>query len=340
MGSQRKTKEQLRDWLNLVEEETLEPDMPIIDPHHHLWKRNRPYVIDDLWEDTKSGHNIVGTIFVECSAEYRDSGPQSLKPVGETEFVISQAKLSNKKSSRGQPPILGCVSHANLMLGEKVQDVLEEHLSCAPKGFLKGIRHSVAYYPFPPKVGRYTGRLPGLMNRPDFREGFSMLAKFQLSFDAWLVHTQITELTDLARKFPETTIIFDHFGGPLGIGSFSGRHTEIFPLWKKHVTELSKCENVYAKLGGLAMPLNGWGWDLRERPANSDEIVTLHKDYYLTMIDLFGPNRCMFESNFPVDKFSVSYNVLWNALKKIAEPFSIEEKSCLFKETASKVYKI
>jgi predicted TIM-barrel fold metal-dependent hydrolase len=178
------------------------------------------------------------------------------------------------------------------------------------------------------------------MENESFRKGFSKLSQFNLSFDAWLVHTQISELTSLARAFPDTVIIFDHFGGPLGIGSFSGRQKEIYPIWRKDVEELSKCENVYAKLGGLAMPLNGWGWDLREKPATSDEIVNYHKDYYSFIIDSFGPKRCMFESNFPVDKFSVSYNVLWNALKKIAMPFSADEKNQMFLNTAETIYKI
>ena len=340
MGSQQKSKKELRDWLNLVREKTLEPDLKIIDPHHHLWRRNNGYEISDLWDDTDTGHNIIGTIFVECYAEYRSKGPESMKPVGETEFVVQQAKYSRENEKRGRPPILGSVSHANLLLGEKVSEVIEEHIAVSPKNFLKGIRHSVSYYPFPPKVGRYTGRTPGLMENESFRKGFSKLSQFNLSFDAWLVHTQISELTSLARAFPDTVIIFDHFGGPLGIGSFSGRQKEIYPIWRKDVEELSKCENVYAKLGGLAMPLNGWGWDLREKPATSDEIVNYHKDYYLFMIDSFGPERCMFESNFPVDKFSVSYNILWNAFKKIAMPFSTAEKNQMFLHTARTIYKI
>ena len=178
------------------------------------------------------------------------------------------------------------------------------------------------------------------MEYESFRKGFSKLSQFNLSFDAWLVHTQISELTSLARAFPDTVIIFDHFGGPLGIGSFSGRQKEIYPIWRKDVEELSKCENVYAKLGGLAMPLNGWGWDLREKPATSDEIVNYHKDYYLFMIDSFGPERCMFESNFPVDKQSCSYHVLWNAFKKLASDLTVGEQDALFHDTAKKVYRI
>ena len=161
-----------------------------------------------------------------------------------------------------------------------------------------------------------------------------------MSFDAWLLHPQIRELIDLARKFPETTIILDHFGGPLGIGPYKGKQSEIYPQWKKDVADLANCDNVVAKLGGLAMMINGWGWDERELPASSDDIVHAHQDYYLHMIDCFGPQRCMFESNFPVDKVSVSYAVLWNAFKKIGRRFNQDENELLFKGTAKWVYRL
>jgi len=331
----------LNEWLAQVEEEIIDPQRPIIDPHHHLW-RDKPrddYELADLWSDTASGHNIIGTVFVECGADYRTSGPASMRPVGETEYVTAAAEASLRDTAEGRPPILGIVSHADLRLGAAVEEVLAVHRDAA-NGLLRGIRHSPAYYPDPPAVDRYAGRVEHLMMLEDFREGLAQLAPAGLTFDAWLLHPQIQELTDLARAFPGTTIIFDHFGGPLGIGRYAGKQDEIFPQWKRDVAELATCGNVVAKLGGLAMPINGWGWDERDLPASSDEIVVAHQDYYLHTIDCFGPERCMFESNFPVDKLSVSYGVLWNALKKIGSRFSDDEKEMLFHGTAERIYRL
>ena len=259
--------------------------------------------------------------------------------MGETDYVSAAAEFSSTQSADGRPPILGIVSHANLRLGDAVEEVIAAQLD-AGKGRVKGIRHSVAYYPDPPAVDRYAGRIQHLLLDPDFRRGFAKLAPSGMSFDAWLLHPQIRELIDLARKFPETTIIFDHFGGPLGIGPYKGKQSEIYPQWKKDVADLAKCDNVVAKLGGLAMMINGWGWDERELPASSDDIVHAHQDYYLHMIDCFGPRRCMFESNFPVDKQSVSYHVIWNAYKKLVQDFDEQDKHNLFYGTAEKVYKL
>ncbi len=326
-------------WLSQVKEEVIDPDRAIIDPHHHLWRRGDAYELADLWHDTQSGHNVVATVFVECGAEYRREGPKSLRPVGETEYVRDAAQFSQTAAAPGQPPILAIVSHADLQLGAAVVDALQAHKE-AGGGLLRGIRHATAYYPDPPAVDRYAGRVDGLMMQPDFRAGFAQLAPAGLSFDAWLLHPQIKELIDLARQFPETRIVFDHFGGPLGIGPYRGKQAEIFPQWQHDVAELARCENVVAKLGGLAMAINGWGWDTRDTPASSDEIVAAHCDYYLHTIDCFGPERCMFESNFPVDKESVSYGVLWNAFKKIAARYSEDEQHALFYETAARTYRI
>ena len=331
-------------WLNQVTEEIIDPERRIIDPHHHLWRRSQPYELNELWADTGSGHNVVGTVFIECGAEYRKQGPRELRPLGETEYVAGIASQSRQGAGlgsalKGQAPILGMVGHADLRLGAGVVDVIEAQREAAA-GLLRGIRYSTAYYPDPPAVDRYAGRKAGLMLEKEFREGFSHLASQQLSFDAWLLHPQIKELIDLAREFPETTIVFDHFGGPLGIGPYEGKQAEIFPEWKRDVTELAQNPNVVAKLGGLAMSINGWGWDTRDRPASSDEIVAAHRDYYLHTIDCFGPQRCMFESNFPVDKESVSYSVLWNAFKKMAAGFSENEKDDLFIGTAARTYRL
>ncbi|MFK7733983.1 MAG: amidohydrolase [Pseudomonadales bacterium] len=330
---------QHQQWLDQVIEDVIDPERPIIDPHHHLWRRPPVYELDELWADTHSGHNIVGTVFIECGAEYRKEATRAMRPLGETEYVADIAAQARQASTRGQPPILGMVCHADLTLGDSVVDVINAHRELAPD-LLRGVRYSTAYYPDPPAVDRYAGRKEGVMMDKKFREGFSYLAAQDLSFDAWLLHPQIKELIDLAREFPETTIVFDHFGGPLGIGPYENKQAEVFPHWKRDVAELANNPNVVAKLGGLAMAINGWGWDKRDYPASSDDIVAAHRDYYLHTIDCFGPERCMFESNFPVDKESVSYGVLWNAFKKMAVGFSDSEKNDLFFGTANRVYRL
>jgi len=331
----------LNEWHKLVDEEVIDPERPIIDPHHHLWRDKDvgKYELENLWRDTASGHNIIGTVFIECGADYRKDGPEPMRPVGETEYVAAAAATSQENTAPGNPPILGIVSHANLQLGAAVNDVIEANRDAA-NGLLRGIRHSVAYYPDPPAVERYTGRIRHLLMDDDFRKGFAQLAPAGMSFDAWLTHEQITELTDIACAFPETTIVFDHFGGPMGIGPYAGKQAEIFPQWQQDVAELAACENVVAKIGGLAMMINGWGWDERDTPATSDEIVAAHEAYYLHTIDHFGPDRCMFESNFPVDKVSVSYRVLWNAFKKIASRFDDDEKDAMFRGNAERIYRL
>jgi predicted TIM-barrel fold metal-dependent hydrolase len=326
-------------WLAQVNEPVLEPNLPICDPHHHLWDHpNSRYLLDELLLDTGSGHNVVSTVFVECASMYRADGPDALKPVGETEFVNGIAAMSASGGYGAMRACKGIVGLADLSLGERVGDVLDAHVAVGAR--FKGIRHAAGWDASADVRNSHTNPPPGLLLDKTFRAGFRELGRRGLSFDAWLYHPQIPELTDLARAFPETTIILDHFGGPLGIGPYEGKRDEIFAQWKRSIAELSKCQNVVAKLGGLAMPINGFNFHRRERPATSDELVAAGGEYYRHAIDCFGPKRCMFESNFPVDKASCSYRTLWNAFKKIAAGASDSEKAALFHDTASRVYRL
>jgi len=326
-------------WLAQVVEPILEPALPICDPHHHLWDRDgNRYLLDELLADTGSGHNVVSTVFVECMSMYRADGPEPLKVVGETEFVNGIAAMS---ASGGYGKTRACraiVSRADLNLGAAVGAVLDAHMAITPR--FKGIRHASAWDASPQIRRSHTNPTQGMLLDKTFRTGFAELGKRGLSFDAWLYHPQIGELTDLARAFPGTTIVFDHFGGPLGIGPYEGKRAEIFAQWKKDVAALARCENVVAKLGGLVMPINGFDFHKALRPATSDQLVSATRDYYLHAIDCFGPSRAMFESNFPVDKASCSYAVLWNSFKKIASGFSKADKAALFHDTATRVYRI
>jgi L-fuconolactonase len=326
-------------WLAQVDEAVLEPDLPICDPHHHLWDHpGSRYLLDELLTDVGSGHNVVSTVFVECASMYRADGPVELRPVGETEFVNGVAAMSASGRYGAIRACKGIVSLADLTLGSRVGAVLDRHIAVGPR--FKGIRHAVGWDASDDVRNSHTNPPRDLLLDSTFRDGFRELGKRGLSFDAWLYHPQIPQLTDLARAFPDTTIVLDHFGGPLGIGPYEGKRAEIFAYWKPAIAALAKCPNVVAKLGGLVMPVNGFPFHKGERPATSDALVAATGAYYRHAIDCFGPDRCMFESNFPVDKASCSYRVLWNSFKKIAAGASPAEKAALFHDTAARVYRL
>ncbi len=309
-------------WLAQTTEPVLEPALPIIDPHHHLWDHpGSRYMLDEILRDTGSGHRVLATVFVECASMYRADGPEAIRPVGETEFVNGIAAQSASGQYGETRIAVGIVSFADLALGAAVEEVLQAHIAAAPARF-RGIRHAAGYDEHPDVRNSHTNPPKDLYQSKGFREGFAKLKKLNLTFDAWQYHPQIPQLTELARAFPDTTIILDHFGGPLGTGPYEGKRAEIFPQWKKDMTELSRCQNVVVKLGGINMAVSGYGWHRNPRPPTSQELATATRDYYLHTIEKFGPKRCMFESNFPVDRVSCSYLVLWNAFKRLAADFT------------------
>ncbi|MFH2130866.1 MAG: amidohydrolase family protein [bacterium] len=332
--------DELLQWLAQVQEPILEPELPICDAHHHLWDYpGSRYLLYEILNDINSGHNIRSTVFMECGSMYRADGPASMKPVGETEFVQGIAAMSASGQYGESRVSAGIIGFTDLQLGDKVAAVLEAHLAASPNRF-RGIRHASGWDADKHVRNSHTNPPRGLLLDPTFQKGFAQLERFNLTFDAWLYHPQISELTQLARKFPNTTIILDHFGGPLGIGPYQGRRQEIFPEWKKAIRDLAACPNVMAKLGGLAMAVNGFDWHKREKPPTSVELAEAQKPYHLHCLDVFGIERCLFESNFPVDRVSCSYAVLWNACKRIAASFSAEEKAALFHDNAVRVYRL
>lgn len=322
-------------WLELHREEIIDPTRRIVDPHHHLWRDSTldPYLLEDLRADTGSGHNICKTVFVECGAEYRSGGPEHLRSVGETEFVAAIAAQSELDDGA---TIAAIVSRADLR-DDKLAETLEAHREAAG-GRFRGIRHSLARAPEGVDLMIRGRGEEGLYADESFRRGLKLLGKEGLTYDSWHYHFQNVEYLALARSAPETVMILDHFGTPLGVGPYASQREEIFKEWKLGIADIAKCENVVAKLGGMAMPDNGFGWMGRDMPASSDEFVAAQARYYHHMIDCFGPERCMFESNFPVDKLSISYPVLWNGLKKIAARYSAAEQDAMFYQTASRVY--
>jgi L-fuconolactonase len=337
-------------------ETILEPDLPIVDPHHHLWDRRnyatpaspehpfmtaiaeaRRYLLDELLADTGSGHNVVATVFVECGAFYKVQGPVEMRVIGETEFVNGVAAMSASGLYGETRACAGIVSRADLMLGDGVAPVLEAHVR-AGGGRFRGIRNSASFEADKEVLGPLNRVEAGLYLSDQFREGFRHLAPMGLTFDAWLLEPQLPDAIDLARAFPETAIVLDHVGTPLGRASFEGRLTERFPVWRENIRELAKSQNVVVKLGGLAMAFCNFPSFLAEPRAPSEQLAAEWRPYIETCIEAFGPERCMFESNFPVDMGSCSYATLWNAFKRIAEGYGAAEKTALFSGTAAKTY--
>ena len=322
-------------WLAQTIEDPLEPDLPIVDPHHHLWDyENSRYLADELLGDVRAGHNVVATVFVECRSKYRADGPEHLRPVGETEFVDRFAE------ENGGGLCAGIVGFADLTLGAAdLDEVLEAHRKASPMRF-RGVRHACGWDASDAVRNSHTSPPRHLALDAGFHAGVARLPAFDMTFEAWLYHTQIAELTALAQTVPEVTIVFDHFGGPLGIGPYEGRRDEIFGRWKTDIEALAACPNVVAKLGGINMPINGFRWHKADKPPSSDDLVAATGAYYKHAIDCFGPDRCMFESNFPVDKVSCSYTVVWNTFKKISAVYGPGEKAALFHDTAARVYRL
>ena len=333
-------------WLRQVQETALAPDLPIIDAHHHLWfvspgpvARSYDYLKDDYARDATSGHNIVASVHVECRNVLSTSGPQKFWPVSETTWVNQIAELHARQSPGGPAIAAGIVGFADLTLGDEVDEVLAAHCGAAPMR-IRGIRQISTSSDVAAVVGRSQASPPHRLLDPQFRRGFSHLARHRLSFDAWLYHPQLSELIDLARTFPETSIVLNHLGAPLGAGPYSTRRPQVFQEWRKSIRELARCENVFIKLGGSAMHMFGFEWEQRPLPPTSDELIAATRHFYLEAIDSFSPARCMFESNFPVDKERCSAVVLWNSFKKIAAGSTAEETADLFMNTAARVYRL
>jgi L-fuconolactonase len=328
------------DWLDLASEPALNPDLPIIDSHHHLWDFGGfHYMFDELLADISHGHNIVGTVYAQCSTMYRANGPEHLRPVGETEFANGIAAMGASGLYGGALVCDGIVGYANLMLGAAVEEVLQAHIA-AGGGRFRGIRHTVCWDPDESLLSPLNKAAPGMLMHPTYRAGVSRLAPLGLSYDAWLFHTQLDELADLAGAFPETSIVLVHQGGPIRIGRYASQRDEAFADWAAGIRRVAAFPNVVVKLGGLGMRVFGFELYNASMPPSSELLARLWRPYIETCIDAFGPRRCMFESNFPVDKASYSYGTLWNAFKRLTAGLTAEERADLFSGTAQRVYRL
>ena len=330
------------DWLALTDEPALEPGLPLCDPHHHFWD-GRPqsipyqrYLLQELMGDLGSGHNVRSTVFVEARSMYRPSGPVELRPVGEVEFVQGLAAASASGIYGESRAAAGIVGHADLKLGDAVAPVLEALQAASPNRF-KGIRHNVTWSPDPSLDNRET---QGALANESFRAGARVLASMGLSLDSMLSFPQLPELAEFARAVPEVSIILNHMGGVSRSGIYAGRDDEVIPAWREGIAAVASCPNVTCKLGGMGMPRWGFGWHAREVPIGSEELAEAMAPWINYCIEQFGPDRCMFESNFPPDKVSFSYNVMYNAFKRMSQSYTRTERSNLFHDTAARVYRI
>jgi predicted TIM-barrel fold metal-dependent hydrolase len=318
-------------------EEILDPELVICDPHHHLWEQfelwgqmQPAYLLTDLQADAQAGHHVVSSVYIEARSQYRSDGPEQLRPVGETEWVAGM---------HSDFLLDGIVGFADLMLGDAVEEVLVAHQE-AGAGRFRGIRHSSAWDPSP-DIRNAASNPPGdMMERDDFRRGVATLGRLGLTYDAWLFHPQIPQLYELARSQPDVTMILDHLGGPLGIGPYQGRRDEVLGDVRRSLDQLAECPNVVIKLGGVGMTIFGLGWHKREERVSSEEVAEAYGPIIRWAIERFGVDRCMFESNFPVDRHSADYVVLWNAFKRITADLSAPERAALFHDTATRVYRL
>ncbi|MDP6708407.1 MAG: amidohydrolase family protein [Alphaproteobacteria bacterium] len=321
-------------------EEIIEPELAIIDTHHHFWDgSNGRYLLDELLADIGSGHNVVGTVYIECQSGYRTEGPEVLRPVGEVEFVADIAATADRTGAGPARVAQGIVGFADLTLGDGVAPVLAA-LVAAGEGRFRGIRHAAGWHEDPIIGNNHHGAGPGLYLRDDFRTGLARLTEMDLSLDALVYFHQHGDLLDLARASPEANLIMNHTGMPLGYGPYTGHRDKVFTTWKASMTELAGCPNITLKLGGMMMRLAAFDYLDRETPPTSAELADAWRPFIETAIELFGAERCTFESNFPVDKMGIGYAALWNAFKRLAAGASADEKQALFADTARRAYRL
>jgi L-fuconolactonase len=330
------------DWLALTPEPTLEPELPICDAHHHLWDfRPEPvhyqrYLLQDLAEDLNSGHNVRATVCIEVKTHYRPDGPEEMRPVGEVEFFDRLATESAGGKYGPTRVAAAIIGYADLKRGERVAPVLEAMQAASPERF-RGIRHATGWDPSPALVNR---DIQGVLSSDQYRAGARVLAAMGLCLENSLYHPQLPELAAFARAVPDLTIILNHIGGLVRIGPYANRDDEVLPAWRRGIAAVAACPNVILKLGGVGQVRFGFDWHLRARPIGSAELAAALAPLMHYCIEQFGPDRCMFESNFPVDKISYSYNVVYNAFKRLSKGYSAAERAALFHDTAARVYRI
>ena len=330
------------DWLALTQESTLEPEIPICDPHHHFWDFRserlpyQRYLLHELAADVNCGHNVRSTVFIEVRAMYRPDGPAEMRPVGEVEFVQGLAAAAATGLYGPCRAASAIVGHADLKLGDRVEPVLEALQAASPNRF-RGIRHTVTWDAHPEIENR---EVEGVLATAEYRAGAQVLTRMALSLDIGVCFPQLPELAAFAKATPDLTIILNHLGGLTRVGPYGNRDNEVLPAWRRGIAAVAECPNVSLKLGGIGMPRLGFDWHSRARPIGSEELATSIAPVMSYCIEQFGSDRCMFESNFPVDKVSFSHHVLFNSFKRFSKSYSAAERAALFHDTAVRAYRI
>lgn len=330
------------DWLTLTHEDTLQPEISICDPHHHFWDFRaeripyQRYLLHELAADINCGHKVRSTVFIEARSMYQPDGPPELRPVGEVEFVQGLAAASATGLYGPCRAAAAIIGHADLKLGDRVEPVLQALQAASPNRF-RGIRHTVTWDPHP-EIGNRERQ--GVLASADYRAGARVLARLGLSLDTGVCFPQLPELADFAKAMPDLTIVLNHLGGLQRVGPYAGRDDEVFATWRSGIAAVAQCPNVTLKLGGIGMPRLGYDWHTREKPIGSEELAASMAPLMTYCIEQFGPARCMFESNFPVDKVSFSHHVLFNAFKRFSKTYTPSERAALFHDTAVRAYRI
>ena len=319
-------------------EDVIEQALRIVDPHHHIWDQpgNR-YMFDDLLVDLQSGHNIIASVYVQTYTMSRASGPELMRPVGETEFANGIAAQSASGNYGSTQVCAGIVGSADIRRGGEIEPLLEAHIR-AGGGRFRGIRPTTAWHES--TQVRILDVQPHLLLQQEASDAIACIDKFGLTLDLWLFFTQLDEALAVCRRFPNLTVIINHAGGPVGIGPYADRKREAFKSWREKIVALAQCPNAFMKVGGLAMRYSGFDFNKLPKPPSSDLLAESWRPFVDVCIETFGPSRCMFESNFPVDKGMCSYVALWNAFKKLTVNYSVNERAWLFEKTATKAYRL
>ena len=333
------------DWHALTTEPILEPALPICDPHHHFWDRRaervpyQRYLLDELNADIYGGHNVRSTVFIECRSMYRKDATAEMRPAGEVEFVQGLAAASASGVYGPARAAAAIIGHADLNLGDRVAPVLEALQAASPNRF-RGIRHTVTWDSNPEVENSAAHKIQGQLGSEPFRAGARVLARMGFTLEGWLYHPQLPELVAFAKAVPELTIILNHVGGLNRTGPYAAHPEQTMAHWRAGIAAVAECPNVVMKLGGLGMTRTGFDWHTRHKPVGSEELANDMAPILAYCIDKFTPARCMFESNFPVDKVSFSYNVMYNAFKRFSKGFSASERAAMFHDVAACIYRI
>ena len=334
------------DWLATSEEDPLEAGIPVIDAHHHLYDRpGMRYLLDEILRDLYGGHNLRATVFVQARAMLRADAPPSLQPLGETEFANGVAAMSASGLYGDARVCAGIVAFADLTLGDSIRPILEQHISLAggttaQGGRLCGVRQSLTWDSDASLMNPLYGISKHMMDSSDFRAGLAHLAPLGLSFEGWVFFHQLPKLASLARAFPDTPFVLNHCGGIVGIAEYAEQRNQVFHRWRRGLIELASCPNVMVKLSGLGMRLGGFGFEHKAKAPSSVELAHAWRPWIETCLEVFGSGRCMYGSNFPVDKGSYSYGNGLNALKRLVSSASSSDKDDIFWRSAKTFYRL